>query len=145
MGVVPLFPEANSSPRSGRGLPPAVTAAAPATDLPPVTGGRRGEYALGDIARQLRMAHLGTRTIIAKLRALAAHDRMPLPRTPRVIEGKPVHGPDSIYRLSRWDAGEFDAWLDGRSPTSPAGAPAILATPIREDMRRRAAQLAGAA
>lgn len=145
MGVVQLFPEANPSPRHGRGAPRLAIVAAPATDLPPVTGGRRGEYALGDVARQLRMSHLGTRTIIAKLRALAQHEQMPLPRTPRVIDGKPVRGPDCIYRLSRWDAGEFDAWLEGSSPTSPAGAPAVLAAPIREDMRRRAAQIAGVA
>lgn len=102
------------------------------------TGGKRGEYAVGDLARALRLTHLSSRTVIDKLRALARHDGMPLPCTPRIERGVPIHGPRSIYGRSRWDAGEVDAWLDGRGPAAPAQP---VAGPIREEMKRRAARL----
>jgi hypothetical protein len=106
------------------------------------TGGKRGEYAVGDLARALKLAHLSSRTVIDKLRALAKHDGMPLPCTPRIECGMPIHGPRSIYGKSRWDAGEVDAWLDGRGPAAPAQP---VARPIREQMRLRAASLGAGA
>lgn len=106
--------------------------------LLPATGGRRGEYALGDVARELKLSHLSIRSIIDHLRILARHDGMPLPTTPRTVGRLPVHGPACIWKQSRWDAGRFDAWLDGRNdgPSSPAPA---LPPPVREEMKRRAA------
>jgi hypothetical protein len=91
------------------------------------------------------MLHFGARTIVDKLRVLADRDGMPLPRTPRIASGKPVHGPLVIYSKSRWDAGEFDAWIDGRGPTG-GGAPVArpLAAPVRNEMAGRAAQIAQA-
>lgn len=107
----------------------------------PATGGRRGEYALADIARPLGLLHKSIRTIIDALRVLAKHDGMPLPRTPRIVSGKPVKGPNSICKDSRWDAGEIDAWLEGRGPVSPA--PALLPPAIRKEMQLRAIALGG--
>ncbi|MCP3730408.1 hypothetical protein M9978_08200 [Sphingomonas sp. MG17] len=104
------------------------------------TGGKRGEYAIGDIARALKLTDK-PRTVIDKLRALARHDGMPLPITPRLERGRPIHGPRSIYARSRWDAGEIDAWLDGRGPAAPAQP---VARPIRDEMRARAASGFGA-
>ena len=107
----------------------------------PATAGRFGEYALGDVARPLGLRHKSPRAIIEALRALARHDGMPLPRTPRVHSGNVIRGPRSIMKSSRWDAGEFDAWLDGRGP-SPATA-AAASPAMREGMRERAALIAG--
>jgi hypothetical protein len=118
--------------------------ASPALPSLPVTGGRRGEYAIGDLARELRLTHYRERRrIIDALRALARHKGMPLPRTPRVHAGKVVDGPGSIHLHSRWDAGEIDAWLDGR--TTPGGAGALrieLPPPLRAEMARRAQEIA---
>lgn len=108
----------------------------------PATGGRRGEYAVGDLARELKIAHHSVRVVIEKLRALAKHDGMPLPVTPRIERGQPIHGPRAIYGKSRWDAGQIDAWLDGRGPAAPA---APVALPIRQEMARRATQLVAVA
>lgn len=112
----------------------------------PATSGKRGEYALGDLARSLGLAHKKSiRTIIDTLRALARHSGMPLPRTPRVVRGRPLAGPQVICKDSRWDAGEIDAWLDGRGPAGPAGAARPpLAAPIRADMADRARRLGAA-
>lgn len=121
-------------------LPPPVSAPVreAAANLP-ATGGRGGEYALADIARPLGLLHRPIRTIIATLRLLAEHDGMPLPRTPRVVRKAIIKGPDSIVQASRWDAGLFDAWLDGRGPQSPA--PAMVPEPIRQEMQARAAAI----
>ncbi|NLS27958.1 hypothetical protein S2M10_29600 [Sphingomonas sp. S2M10] len=142
MGSVTLFPRSTVPPATAIQPPRIAVAAAPAAKAPPATGGRRGEYAVGDIARELGMSHFSARTIIARLRLLARTQRMPLPRTPRFLGERHVTGPLSITVRSRWDAGEIDAWLDGRLPSGPAGAPAMLPQPIRDDMRRRAEQLA---
>lgn len=144
MGSIEPFPKRGFSLRlvSSTSVPPAGDAAAPAVTSLPRTGGRRGEYALGDVARELRLAHFrDVRTIITKLRILAKHDGMPLPVTPRIENGAPITGPNSIYRLSRWDAGEFDAWRDGRSPSGPALAGGVP-HPIRVAMAARAQELA---
>lgn len=130
-------------PGSARQTPPHPVPAPvrePAANLP-ATGGRGGEYALADIARPLGLLHRPIRTIIDTLRALAKHDGMPLPRTPRVERDKVIKGPNSIVKASRWDAGLFDAWLDGRGPQSPA--PAMVPTPIREEMQARARAIGG--
>lgn len=93
-------------------------AAPPAT---PFTGGRRNEYALGDIARALGIRHLTPKTIITHLRAMAVDCAMPLPKSPRLWKGRIVTGPESIHRNSRWDAELFDAWLESRDrPAAPA-------------------------
>lgn len=114
----------------------------PDTKPLPATAGRGGQYALADVARPLGLHHKSIRTIIDTLRALARHSGMPLPRTPRVVCGKPLAGPQVICKDSRWDAGEIDAWLDGRGPAGPAAAVApCLPTPIRADMARRALQI----
>ena len=130
MNVVPFLPKAPPpKPRTLR--QPSL----------PTTGGRRGEYALSDVARSLHILHFETRTIIAKLRQMAKDQRMPLPRTPRMVKGQEQRGPDSIYRHSRWDAGEFDAWLDTRNTggSAPANAgPRTVPTPIRMEMAERA-------
>ena len=59
------------APRSGAGRTPHGVA------------GRRAEYGLADVARPLGLIDFAIRTIIEKLRLLAEHDGMPLPRTPR--------------------------------------------------------------
>ncbi len=114
----------------------------------PATHGARGEYAVGDLARVLKLAHFDVRTIIAKLRLLAATRAMPLPRTPRLVRGAEIHGPAAIYRRSRWDAGEIDAWMDDRGPNAPASMPVAgsrVPPPIRMEMAQRARAAAGAA
>lgn len=144
--VEPLFPK-RKTVSSAHPTPPGsprAAAAAVATPLPS-TGGRRGEYAIGDVARPLGLSHFAVRTIIDKLRVLAKHDGMPLPRTPRIVDHKPVTGPESIYCKSRWDAGEFDAWLDDRRPSGPAGALPPVPQPVRDAMRARALQIANVA
>jgi len=106
----------------------------------PVTGGRRSEYGLGDVARALKLDHFAEiRTIVEKLRALAKHSAMPLPVTPRIVKGEPITGPKMIYRHSRWDAGAIDAWIDGRGPSAPALG---VAPPVRIDMAKRAERMA---
>jgi hypothetical protein len=147
MGEITPFPTRGFPLRliSSTPAPPESEAVAPAAtgDLP-LTGGRRGEYALGDVARDLKIAHFRcVRTIIEKLRVLAEHDGMPLPVTPRIERGRMIKGPRSIHMHSRWDAGEFDAWLDRRSPSGPAAA-GTVPPPIRAAMQARALELARA-
>lgn len=132
------MPNVLEFPQPGGAVRPPHRPIAPRVPLP-TTAGKRGEYALADVARPLSMLHRPVRAIIDALRALHLHDGMPLPRTPRIVRGKPIHGAQMICRGSRWDAGEFDAWLEGRGPASPAPA---LAQPIRREMAARAAKLA---
>lgn len=113
----------------------------PVTSLPSA-GGRGGEYAIADVARPLGLRHKSTRVIIDTLRTLAKHEGMPLPRTPRLEKGALIRGPRCIVKNSRWDAGEFDAWLDGRGP-SPVTATASAPT-VRDALRENALRLAGA-
>lgn len=120
-------------------LPPAI---APARPLP-VLSGRRGEYGLGDVARALSLLDYSPARIIEKLRALALHSGMPLPRNPRIVKGVPVRGARSIHRRSKWDAGAFDAWLDGRGPTGAAMAAPPVPAAVRAAMRDAALRLAG--
>jgi hypothetical protein len=111
---------------------PAAPAAAPAL---PATGGRRCEYAVGDLARMLGIAHFSPRTIIDLLRAKARDQAMPLPKTPRLRCGKLVAGPQSIWLHSRWDAERFDGWKaesDGDGPCPPAS------NALRAELARRA-------
>lgn len=115
-----------------------------AASLLPVTGGRRGDYALGDVARHLRIEMLTRASIIARLRLLAVGEQMPLPRNPRQWGKVIVSGPSSICAASIWDAGEFDAWLARRHPRSPAAA-AIDSAVLRAQLAARAADLAGGA
>lgn len=118
-----------------RTVPPAGPRSAPI----PVTAGSRGEYAIGDLARALKLSHFDIRTIIDKLRQLAKTRNMPLPRTPRLVKGAEVSGPAAIYRRSRWDAGEIDAWMDDRGPAGPTAAAAPpVPLPIRLEMAQRA-------
>lgn len=117
---------------------PACAANANDPDLPS-TSGRRCEYAIGDLARMLGIAHFQPRTIITYLRAKARDERMPLPKTPRLVGGLFVNGPRSICLQSRWDAERFDAWKsesDGDGPCPPAG------RALRADLARRAEAIA---
>lgn len=137
MGNVAQFPVVNRPVARPFHVP--VSDSIPATL--PSTGGRRGEYALADIARPLGLSDRPVRAIIQTLRLLARHDRMPLPRTPRFVSGVLISGPNMIVKASKWDAGEFDAWLDGRGPETPSPA---IPVPIREEMRQRAVRIGGA-
>lgn len=117
---------------ASRVAPPAAIKA-PATL--PATGGRRCEYAVGDLARMLGISHFAPRTIIEMLRVKARHDGMPLPKTPRLRGGKLVAGPQAIWLHSRWDAERFDGWKaehDGDGPCPPASAA------LRAELARRA-------
>tara|TARA_Y100000815_G_scaffold262104_1_gene275119 strand:- start:222 stop:626 length:405 start_codon:yes stop_codon:yes gene_type:complete len=107
----------------------------------PVTSGRRCEYAIGDVARLLKIRHFDSRTIIRKLRALAEEKDMPLPTTPRIYGGKVVTGAQAICLRSRWCAERFDGWhetQDGPEPDLPAS------SALHARMAERARQLAGA-
>lgn len=107
----------------------------------PVTAGRRCEYAIGDIARLLKIQHFDTRAVIRTLRTLAREKGMPLPTTPRVYRGEVVTGPQSICLRSRWCAERFDGWQeagDGTGPEQPAS-PGLHAR-----MAARARMMAGA-
>lgn len=141
MGNIAQFPALNRQPPPRLALRGGVTGRPREVAALPATGGKRGEYALADVARPLGLLDRAPRTIIATLRQLAKHDGMPLPRTPRFVAGAMITGPDTIVKSSKWDAGEFDAWLDGRGPVSPAPA---VPTPIREEMRLRAVQIGAA-
>jgi len=99
---------------------------------------RLRQYGLADCARPLGLSEFAIRTIIEKLRLLAEHDDMPLPRTPRFVEGRKIDGPHAIHAHSRWDAGEFDAWLHGRHPAAPA----VAADAVRAEMAQRAERMA---
>lgn len=115
-----------------------VAAPEPAPILPS-TSGRRCEYAVGDLARMLGIAHFAPRTIIDLLRVKAQHDGMPLPKTPRVWGGRLVSGPQAIWLQSRWDAELFDGWhaaSGGNEPCPPASAA------LRADLARRAERIA---
>lgn len=118
---------------SGRVAPPAAETAVPSAL--PSTSGRRCEYAIGDLARMLGIAHFTPRTIIDLLRAKARDEAMPLPKTPRLRNGRLVAGPQSIWLHSRWDAERFDGWkaeTDGDGPCPPASAA------LRAELVRRA-------
>lgn len=125
--------------------PPRPQAAAPAAPSPasallPATGGRRGTYAIGDLARELRLPPgRSVRGVIDTLRQLARTSGMPLPRTPRIVGARELRGPAAICKASLWDAGEVDAWLDGRGPAAPA---APVPPAIRADLAARAARIA---
>lgn len=117
---------------SGQAAAPPPLAPPPAL---PSTAGRRCEYAVGDLARMLGIAHFAPRTIIDYLRAKARQEGMPLPKTPRLRAGQLVTGPQSIWLHSRWDAERFDGWKaesDGDGPCPPASAA------LRADLARRA-------
>jgi hypothetical protein len=105
---------------------------------------RPGGYTIADVARPLGLLDFAIRTIIEKLRLLAEHDGMPLPRTPRIVDGRPMRGPRAIHYHSRWDAGEFDAWLYGRHPGAPASSELPVPGALRDEMQRRARSIAGA-
>lgn len=100
-----------------------------ATNRLPETGGRRQEYAIGDLARLLKLSHLRSTTIIKRLRSLHLQKAMPLPITPREYGGKICTGSDAIYRHSRWDAERFDAWLQTYLGPPPAGEGVLLPVP----------------
>lgn len=105
----------------------------------PTTSGHRCEYAIGDLARMLGIAHFTSRVIVDYLRAKVRDESMPLPKTPRLLKGKLVSGPQSIWLQSRWDAERFDAWkseCDGDGPCPPASAA------LRADLARRAEHIA---
>ena len=111
-------------------------------------GGRRGTYALGDIARALGLLDYTTKTGIGKLRILARERGMPLPLNPRIVAGRVAEGPSAIHARSRWDASAFDAWLDGRGPNAPAATPAAPRAErandaLRAAMRANAERLMG--
>ena len=134
MADILLFP-AFKAARTAASAPLALV---PAPVLP-ATGGRRCEYAVGDLARLLGIAHFAPRTIIEMLRAKARQDGMPLPKTPRLRCGKLVAGPQSIWLHSRWDAERFDGWKaesDGDGPCPPASAA------LRADLASRAERIA---
>lgn len=121
-----------------RAAPVAEAPAARDTALP-TTSGRRCEYAVGDLARMLGIAHFTPRTVIDLLRAEHREKGMPLPKTPRLFDGKLVAGARSIWLHSRWDAERFDGWKaerDGDGPCPPASAA------LRADLDRRAAAIA---
>ncbi|GGO94942.1 hypothetical protein [Stakelama pacifica] len=120
-------------------LPPVPCRSVPSARSLPSSGGRGGEYGLGDVARPLGLAHFEIRTIIDALRVEAAHNGMPLPKTPRHEKGKPITGPRAIVRKSRWDAGEMDAWLESRQRGQSSLPPPGVSQSTREEMARRAA------
>jgi hypothetical protein len=122
MSVVVPF----TRPRSPASAEPAAApeAAAPAVRL----AMHHRNMALREVVADLGFQHHTTRTAIEKLRALARHSGMPLPRNPRVVHGVPVAGADNISARSIWDRGEFLAWRDfHRNGGMPAAAtpPAI--------------------
>lgn len=106
----------------------------------PCAAARRTQYTPADLAAALHLGHFSTRTIIAKLRILAETQGLPLPRTPRIVAGRAVTGPESIHLHSRWDAGEVDAWLAGGDPP-PAGAALAPPQPLLDEIGRRAAAI----
>jgi hypothetical protein len=107
----------------------------------PVTHGRRGDYALGDVARKLRIADRSIPTILATLRDLHEQERMPLPLNPRRFKGTIQRGAASIHKGSLWDAGRFDRWLEHRNPPSPADA-AATSEALRRELAGNALRLA---
>lgn len=106
----------------------------------PATGGRRGKYALGDLARPLGLLDRPVRHIVDTLRALHRHEGLPLPHSPRIVNGRPLAGADTICKAALWDAGEVDAWLDHRNPPPPAVA-AARTHALRARLARRAEAL----
>lgn len=110
--------------------------------LLPVTAGRRGDYALGDVARRLRIENLTTATIIQHLRLLHDQERMPAPSNHRRYAGRILRGAAAIHKGSLWDAARFDQWLERRvAPTEAERAAASEA--LRRQLAGNARSLAG--
>lgn len=113
----------------------------------PVMSLRWRDITLADVIAELGLQQHSTRTAIEKLRALARHSGLPLPRNPRIVDGVPVAGADNICARSVWDRGEFLAWRDFHR--TAASTPPGIARPHRAQLRRtlaaRAQSIAGAA
>ena len=133
--------------RSPRDIPPPVGVRGGMSDYvpprlsPQIVRGR--DYTLADMIRINRLeGYADRRTVIAKLRVLAADEGMPLPVNPRIVRNRSVKGPRMIHARSIWDAGEVDAWNEGRHPTPPALAMQTRFPGLHAEMQRRAQAIA---
>jgi hypothetical protein len=100
---------------------------------------RPGEVNLCFVARRLGIIDQAPRTIIAKVRLLAANCGFPLPKTPRFVKGARLTGPDSIHAGSIWDRDPVECWFeDDRPPPEAAAAALVRRNAAAEEMARRA-------
>jgi hypothetical protein len=139
MSIVLPFTAPHQSPRATPALSPADAAPRPQLAV------HFRNMPLREVVAELGFQHHTTRTAIEKLRALARHSGMPLPRNPRMVHGVPVAGADNICARSIWDRGEFLAWRDFHR----TGSMSAVATPptvarhqhgqLRDRLARRAA------
>jgi hypothetical protein len=135
MGTIEFFPSRHpSAPPFPEDDVPAVPPAAAST------GGRGGQYGLADLIRMLGLGGKSIRTAVETMRVLVGLGNMPLPITPRIVNGQLVQGARSIHQDSRWDAGRFDFWLEHRGMPEDAP-PAPVPQPVRDAMAARAARL----
>lgn len=129
---------ANPDYQSGHG-PDHPNASGAALAMLPTTGGRRCEYAVGDLARMFGLGEFSQRTIIRYLRAMAEDEGLPLPKTPRLYQDRILRGAQSIHCKSRWDAERVDGWhLQRDNQENPPAASAAL----RNAMADRALEMA---
>jgi len=123
--------------------PPTPNIILPAPPAPPAGAAPRRPFAawrdmgLADVIAELGLGNYATRTAIDKLRALAVHSGMPLPRNPRLQRGVPATGADNICARSIWDRGEWLAWRDFHRTGSNAIGNAPPAPSEREQARLR--------
>lgn len=152
--VVPFHRPQDNPPapsRSGPGTTPPAPPAPPAGRAPRRAFATWRDMALADVIAELGLGAYATRTAIDKLRALAVHSGMPLPRNPRTTGGVPATGADNICARSIWDRGEWLAWRDfhrsgtnaiGKAPPAPSEREQAR---LRERLANRARAGAGGA
>jgi hypothetical protein len=118
------------------------TTPAPPIDNRPVLSRDYKTMSFGEMTRELGYDKHGQRTQINKLRALADHAGMPLPKNPRISHGRPAVGSANIVTASLWDRGTFLAWRDFYT-VPPAAVSAGRSFSVRNTLAANAAAVAG--
>lgn len=96
-----------------------------------------------EIAARLGIAHQTRQTIVQKLRNLANHHGLPLPRSIRFWKGQATTGPKSIHANSIWDRYPVDCWFDERTaPATRARLATVSHDRLRAGLAARAAEIA---
>jgi hypothetical protein len=103
---------------------------------------RSTEVDLCWIARQLGLLDRSRRTIIDKVRSLAARSGFPLPKNPRIVKGERITGPNSIDAYSIWNRDAVELWIENdRPPPEGVAAALVRRNAAADEMARRASNL----
>lgn len=97
------------------------------------------------IARRLKMVDRPLRAIIAAVRVLIEKEGFPPPASPRIVKGRRLTGPQSVWVRSIWDRDDVELWFEGDQPP-PVAARARNARreTVRAQLAEAAARLAAA-